>query len=565
MRSTMLLSAALALVLGAASPAPMVAEETSNAELKTVLTVSISGYDSVMEAVDALAKAGGVAEMTMLPKMLLGGPAGPGGLDGSKPIGLVVQTDGTQFPMMAFVPITDADEFLKFLERFAPDIPEPDSDGVYEVNTGGQTVFIQQKDGWAFVVIDRAVLENTPTNPASLLDGMEEEYALAVRAQVDNIPKELRADAMQMMQMAALSGSNRNDGESDAEYEIRQKMTQQSIEGIQTLVNEMNTFTIGLAVDATDGTINLEGAITAVEGTSLAGDMADFAGLTSGFSGFFSPHAALTVRATGKLSDTDVTQMLQMIEIAATQAEEAIDSQGLSDADKEQALALGEELLSVVKQTINGRLFDGGMSLVVRDGSIAIIAGGHVAAAGQLDEIFKKVVDRAKEEEPDVDQFLEMNVAQHKGVTFHTLTVPAALVFEDGVPPAYADKDVKVSIGFGESAVYAAHGPDPVGLLKAAIDRSAAAADTKVIPAQVSLSARAIGSLMEVLGASEEIDIPSEIIELFKQAGEKDHLIISSEAIPNGMKSRITIEGGVLSVIGAAAKAAGGGGQPGGF
>ena len=563
MRNTVLWSAALALVLGMATPGPIVAQDTSSGDLKTVLTVSVAGYDAVMESVDALAKAAGVPEMTMLPKMMLGGPKGPGGLDGSKPLGLVLQTDGQQFPAMLFAPITDAEQFLAFLKGFVKDIPEPDADGVYAIETGNQTVYIQQKNGWAFAVIEKDALADTPADPAALLGGMEKDFAVGIRAQVGNIPQPLRDSAMMFMQMAASAGSQRNDGETDEQYALRQKMTKQSMDEIQKLVKEMDSLTIGLGVNATDGAINLDVAVTAAEGTSLAKDMAEAAGLKSAFTGFFNPDAALTVRVTGKLSESDVTQTLQVLDVAKTQATEAIESEDLGEAKTKQALELGEELLAVVKGMIKGRTVDGGLSLEAGDKGITLITGGHVAGAAKLDDIFKKVVEQAREEEPDLDQFLKMNVAQHKDVKFHTLAVPAALVFKDGVPPAYTDSDVKITIGFGDSAVYLAHGADPVALLKAAIDRSAAASDAAAVPAQFSFSASAIGNLLELIGTSEEADIPPELIAALKQAGDRDHVLISTDAIPNGMKIRFTIEGGVLKVIGAAAKAAGAAGQPG--
>ena len=561
MRTAMFLSTALALVLGVATPGPIVAQDTSSEDLKTVLTVSVAGYDAVMKSVDALAKAAGVPEMTMLPKMMLGGPAGPGGLDGSKPLGLVLQTDGQQFPAMVFAPITDAEEFLTFLKGFVPDIPEPDADGVYEVEAPGRSLFVQQKDGWAFAVIERDALADTPADPTALLGGMDKKYAVAVRAQVANIPQAMRDSAMMIMQMAASAGNQRNEDETDEQYALRQQMTKNSLDGIQMLVKEMDSLMIGLGVDATNGAINLDMAVTAVEGTSLADDMADTAGLKSAFTGFFSPGAALTFRVTGKLSESDVTQALQMLEVAKAQAKEAIKSEGVGEAETKLALEIGEELLAVVKETINGRMVDGGMSLAADDDGVALILGGHVSDGAKLDEIFKKVVEEAKKDEPDVDQFLKLDVAQHEGVQFHLLALPAALVFEDGVPPIYADSDVKIAIGFGKSSFLAAHGPDPIALLKAAIDRSAATPDSAVVPMQFSLSASAIGSFLAVIAQSEEVDIPEELIAALKQAGDQDHVLISAEAIPNGMKTRLTIEGGVLKVIGSVAKAFGG--QPG--
>ena len=557
MRTTLLLCAALAIGLGAATSGPVVAQDASNENLKTVLTVSVAGYDTLMKSVDALAEAAGVPEMAALPKMMLGGSEGPDGLDGSKPLGLVVRTNGQEFPAVLFAPITDTEEFLNFLKRFVPEIPEPGADGVYEVEAGPQTVFIQQKDGWAFATIDKALLADTPADPEKLLGGLGEGYIVAIQGQVANIPKPLRDSAMTIMQMAAASGSQQNEGETDEQYALRQKMTQQSMEGIQKAADEMDSLTIGLGVDATDGTVNLDIAVTAVEGTSLANDMAEIAGLKSAFNGFFSPRAALTFRATSKLSETDVTQALQMIEFVKPQAKKAIEEGAPDEEQARQAVEILNELLVVLQDTIKGRTADAGMSLIGSDAGIALIVGIHIVNATKLEEVFKKVVDKAKEEEPDIDQFLKMNAAEHKGVRFHTLAVPAALVFDDGAPPAYANSDIKITIGFGDSAVYLAHGSNPVKLLKAAIDRSDADQSAEVSPMQLSLSAKGIGSLLEVIATSEDADIPPEVIEILKQAGDKDHLTITAKAIPNGMKSSVTLEGGALRVIGAAAKAAG--------
>ena len=73
----------------------------------------------------------------------------------------------------------------------------------------------------------------------------------------------------------------------------------------------------------------------------------------------------------------------------------------------------------------------------------------------------------------------------------------------------------------------------------------------------------AIGSFLEVIGGSEELDIPQEVIATLKQAGDQDHVLITAKGIPNGALTRLTIEGGVLKVIGAAANAVGAAGQPG--
>ena len=88
------------------------------------------------------------------------------------------------------------------------------------------------------------------------------------------------------------------------------------------------------------------------------------------------------------------------------------------------------------------------------------------------------------------------------------------------------------------------------------VDQSKAAAGQSVPPFRLSLSTTGIGNALEGMGAAGEAEVPPEILDALVQGGPSDHVLLSSEAVPNGMRTRLELQAGVLKVIGAAVSAA---------
>ena len=107
-------------------------------------------------------------------------------------------------------------------------------------------------------------------------------------------------------------------------------------------------------------------------------------------------------------------------------------------------------------------------------------------------------------------------------------------------------------IGFGDQHAYLAAGPQAAEVLKKALDASQAAAAQPVAPFRMSLSASAIGRIVEGAVPPEDLGPGVLIVQMLKQAGQNDHLIVTIEAVPNGMRTRVQLEEGMLKVIGAA-------------
>ncbi|MFH1922399.1 MAG: hypothetical protein ABIP48_21260 [Planctomycetota bacterium] len=569
MRKTLLSALAVGILLGASNICPAKAQESASSGVQTVLTVSLSGFDALKNDLKSISPAANAPQL-MLPLMMLG-PQGPAGLDTTKPAGAVVQTDGQDFVIFAFLPVTDLTQALGLLNPMNPEAepPKPDADGVYEIETMGQQLVIVQKGGWAFLANSREALASVPEDPVPLLGGLNESYAVAVRATVKNVPEGMRQSVLVPLQLGLAMGQQQQPDEAPEQYALRQKMVARSMGEFTKLLNETDSLMIGLAVDSESKALRLDVEITAVEGTASAEEFALAADAKSDVAGFFLPEAAATVLVASTIPDSDAAQLEDMIDTYGSRALDDLDEQDLSDSDRQMAKQVLGDLIDVIRKTVEARRIDAGFALLASEDSLNLVGGGFVADTAKLETLFKQMVNLAIQEDPGVAGAITLDAGEHEGVRLHVLSVPAEALPGDDVPAMLVGEALTGAVGFGAQNAYFALGPQSIEKLKLAIDQSKAAAGQPVPPLRLSISATGIGRLLAGLDAAEESDLPPEVIDSLTQAGQNDHVSIGYEVIPNGIRGRFEIEEGVLKVIGAAAGAAieqmgaGGGGFPG--
>ncbi len=589
MRKIILSVLAVGVLLATSTVAPAEAQQPDSTGLKTVLVASVSGFDAISKDVQMIAQATGQGEMAA-PLLLLAPQVGKG-LDTTKPWGVVVQTDGTQFRVFGFVPVTDMQQTLALIKGFAQgaDIPEPDADGVYEIETQGQTVFMAQKGGWAYLSDDKESLGEMPADPVPLLGGLDQSYAVAVRAVVANVPQALRDQVLLPIQAGLAMGQQRlpDEDETEEQYAIRKRTIARSMEEFTKLINETEAVQIGLGVEPQSQALRLDIEITAMEGSSVAAEYALAGEAKSDLTGFYLPDAALTLLVAGTLSESDVARMQDTIDTYGSRALDDLDEQEVSEEftedDRKLAKQILEDLIAVIRKTVESRRVDAGLALLADADSLNLLVGGFVADTATLEKLLKQLVHLAIAEDPGVENAITsdaeehqggrledsglfvwlmrritLNAEEHQGVRLHTLSVPADQLPEDAadLPPMLAGDTLTAAVGFSDQNVFLAFGPQSIDKLKAAIDQSKSAAGQSVTPMRLSVSATGIGQMMEGLGAAEDPDLPPEILSALTGAGENDHITIVTEAVPNGMRTRLELEAGILKVIGAAVGAA---------
>ena len=552
MRRTLLLALVVGIPLGTPCVGLAQLQESSGTGPKTLLTVSLSGFDAIRKDLQFIAKASGNPQL-MLFAILLAGEE-PVGLDTAKPWGAVVQTDGQEFPICAFVPATDVTQFLKVAEKQggAP-VPEPDEHGVYPIDVPGRQIFLQQRGDWTFIADSRENLANTPADPAGLLGGLNESYALAFRLTFKNAPPSIRDQVLDQVRKQVADRQHRRPGESDWQYAVRKLITPRSMEDFTKWLNEADAAQVGLAVDHKSRALHLEAEITAIEGTSAAEGYALLSESKSTLAGFLMPEAALSALVAGTTSQWYADQIKETIDSYASEAIQDIDRQDLSETDRQLAKQVLEELVDVIRETVETRRVDVGVAMLAGEQSLNLVGASFVADTAKLERLFKQVVSLAVQEDPGVAEAVTFDAEEYQGVRLHTVSVPVANSPNGDLPAILGGDHLTAVVGFSSENAYLAIGPNAKEKLKQAIDQSKAAADQPVAPFRLSLSATAIGHVIEGVDTGDEPGPPPELIAALKQAGENDHVAVIAEGIANGLRIRLEVEEGFIKVIGAAA------------
>ncbi|HUT92692.1 MAG TPA: hypothetical protein VMY37_24580 [Thermoguttaceae bacterium] len=561
MRKILLPALAVAVLLATSRVVPAQAAQPESTGLKTVLTVSVSGFDAIKKDVQTIAQASGMDQL-MMPFMMLG-PQGPAGIDTTKPWGAVVQTDGQKLRVFAFLPASDPKLMLGFLKPLGEEnaSPEPDADGVYEIEVRGWELVLAKKGDWVVLADDRQTLANVPADPVPLLGGLNKSYAFAVRGSIKDIPASNRDQVVGLIRSGVEMAQQAQPDKAPGEQTIARSM-----EEVDKLLNEIDSVLIGLAVEPQSKAIRLDVEMTAIEGTSTAAEYALAAEAKSDLAGFYLPEAALSALFAGTMPESDSAQLLEWIDARNSEAMKDLDEQDLSDGEKKLAKQMLGDLISVLRKTVAAGRIDVGLSVLAGADSLSLVGGGSVADAATLEKLLKQTVHLAIAEDPGVEQAVTLDAEEHQGVRLHTLSVPAEQLPTDDIPAMIVGDVLTAAVGFSDQHAYLAVGPKAIDKLKQAIDQSKAAAGQSLPPARVSLSLTAIGNILGGLGAATDLDVPTEVLDALAQAGPNDHLLISSEAIPNGVRTRIELQPGVLKAIGTAAAAMSPfGAGPGGF
>lgn len=561
MRKTLLSALAVAILLGTSGVRPAQAQDSAEAGLKPVLTVSVSGFEALMKDLRLIAEASGNAGMADMLQAMVEQQASEAlkAIDRGKPFGAVVQTNGQEFQWYAFAPVTDLEQLLGQLRPLAPEgtIPEPAADGVYEIEAEGQQFVLAGREGWALLADSRETLGAAPADPAKALGGLHESYAVALRVNVNNIPQEMRNMALFPLQMGIAMGQQRMPDESDEAYAVRKQMTERSMEEFVRMINETATFQMGLGVDSQSKAVRLDIDMTAVEGTSVAADYALLGESKSDLGGFFRPEAVVTGLWAGKMGESDVAQVRDMIDTYGTRALDDLDQQGLSGANKQMAKRMLGDLLDVARKTIDSRRVDAGFALLAESDSLNLVFGSFLADAPKLEKLVKEMLGLVAQDVPEVAKLLTLDAEEHQGVRFHTVSIspdelPEELEKLGELPPMMVGEKLTAVLAFGDQNIYLAAGPRAVETLKQALDQSKSAAGQTVSPFHLSVSAAAIARLVVGVADEEDLRPAAPLLQAMKQAGPNDHVRIVVEAIPDGMRTRFEVEEGVLKLIGMA-------------
>lgn len=535
------------------APVLAVAQFATAQEIKPVAVISVASVEDMLADVGYITKAAGQEEIGRT--AILFGNAFTGGFDKKKPIGAYVIPQGGDFQVIGFIPVTDLNTILTTYEAQLGK-PKDAGDGVLEVGMG-ESVFIKEQTGWAFVARDKEHLVGLPADPSTLLGTLPKDYNLAVRVMANNVPEEIKRWAVDQVKVAYERESEKLIGDaSPEEREAYEKLGRNSVSQFVRYIEEMEEATIGFNIDPVAKKTYFDVSLLAKDGTALARQFAMNTGLKSAFGGFKLPEASVTFNFGGKLAPEDIDQTLAMITTMKAQAHKQIDDDGNIEAGKKDAYKeIATKVIDVLNSTVKSGKLDGGAALVLEPKNINFVAGGYIADGAALEAAFRKVAEVGKDD-PEFPK-VTFDVGTHGGTKFHTIAYP----IPDSEPEMqeFFGPTMDIVLGTAANHVYLAFGKNAQPLIKKVMDQSATVADREALPLELNI---ALLPILKFFSSVDDNPIVPALVAALEKAG-NDKIALTSTASGRGVVGRFEIGEGILQMVGEIGKSFGGGAIPG--
>jgi hypothetical protein len=474
------------------------------------------------------------------------------GIDAKRPWGIYVLVASGEPVIVSFVPVTNLKDFVKTHEDKIGK-PEDLGGGLFKFETPGQSVFIKDTAGWAYVSNSQESLATLPADPLAMLGDLPKNYNLAIKANVKDIPPELRDMALSQIEMGLAQGLE-NAG-NDAEREFNKQWGEMSMTQMKRIFNEVETFTVGWNIDAAAKGIFVDGFLMPVPNTGMARQAATLQkGTTSEFAGFLMPNASAVGLTSAGIAAEDIEANVKMLQLLQGRAETEIDNDaGLDANSRVTAKDLIAQVFDVLVTTVKEGKMDYGAALVLQGKALNFAGGVHVSDGKKLEAAFSKLVDLAKNE-PDFPE-VKLNAGTHGDVTLHQLAV--ALPDPDA-QKVFGEK-LNISLGIGAKQLFFAFGAQGEELLKKGIDDSKTKVAQVNPPGQINIYLKPIMAFAAAMDDSGNPALQTIASNIQQAPAGSDEISIVSTGENNGVRSRIAIKEGVLKIIGDAIRAAQGG------
>lgn len=522
----------------------------AQAEMKTLAVLSVASIENILNNVEYLTEVGSAGDLGRMAKMF----AVPytQGLDNKKPIGFVLQSDGQEFVPLGFIPVKDLKATLALLSENLG-APRDVGDGIQEIPSPAQPIFVKEQNGWAFIGQTVESLKVLPQNPLDQLGKLPTEYDVAIRATVKNIPAQYREMAITTLKEGIQQGLAQRSDEDDATYNARKQLVQAQIEQIDKFINESDQLTVGWKVDPAGKRTYLDFAFTAIPGTEMAQQLALMGESKTDFAGFFSQDAAMSFNSAAKISAEQIEQSAAMLDnLRETAMKEIAKKEDMNAKARQAATEMLSAVMNIFIDTMKTGQMDMGASLMLQPKAMTFVSGFHVADGQAVDKLVRRIDELAKGERDFPG--IKFNAAQQAGVAFHTMSVP---IPADEDARKILGETLDLAVGIGKSSAYFAVGKDCVAKLQEMITASASQPQKSIPPFQVVLAATHI---MEFVSSIEANPIITSILEGLKESDGKDHFLIHGLPVENGLIYRLELEEGIIKAAGRAAQMANAGG-----
>ncbi len=386
--------------------------------------LGIRSVDSLLDDADFVGEKTGTPGIKQQAESFLEAFTGGRGLEGvdrTKPLGMYAEVgeEGPKPGPVIFIPISDQDAFLEVLKTLAPDLEE--NDGIMSMSLNGRPLQGVISDGYFFASPEEGALDELH-NPAEIVN---EDYDIALDINIADIPENLKSTFLTTVESEGRANlENSPQPATEAEAAGREFGFEKSLAVMKALVNEGETITIGIDVDAETGIATVDLGFTSLEGSELAGSMKAFSELTPLFAAAVPENSPLALvishPTTGILKDLD--QLFDQIQKSAeSEIDEDINLQ--NDEARKVAQEAAAKLISIFKSTASsGELHSAVFMTMNEDNQVGFVAATHLEKTSDIQPLLEQL---AAEQNQDGKERLKLNVDKYKGASIHE-AIPAA-------------------------------------------------------------------------------------------------------------------------------------------
>lgn len=537
----------------AALLAPLVALPSATAaakELKPIVVVSLAGYDALLADVDLIGELAGAPELKQGVEGLLGMVTrfqGLAGLSKDKPIGAALLLSETQEPAgFVFLPVTDLDKLLEVFQDTLITETEELEDGYIKLKLKNGPPMIAKKVGdWAFLSVKHDFLSDLPEDPSALLGDLPKKYDLAIKVNVANVPEPLMDMAVNQMRQGAEAAMRKAAEENPEAAEIQQAITESYLETMTEAIRELDSYTIGAAIDNKTKSAYFDVEALMKDGSKLAEQVNQSAkeGKPSKLPGLADAARVFNFHLNAPVMESEIEMVVDMLEQAREKVEEKIKEEIADEEGQKVVIGMVKELFDVAEATIEEGQINGG-AVVTGEGPFSVVLGAHVVDGEKLDAVLKKAAKLA-ENEPNAPE-IEFDADEKAGLTFHTLVLPIEEDDTDDVEKFFGTSELMMAIGISDDTVTLSFGEDPVAAAAEVLGKKSGAAKLPLMQAQIK-----VGPIVKAVAAQVEDDQPlvGAFAEILAET-DKDHVNLTAVFIKNGERVRLEVESGLISSLG---------------
>ncbi|MGB9690119.1 hypothetical protein [Thermogutta sp.] len=535
-------------------PGQLVAQQqpvSPSLEVKPVAVVSFSGIDRLFEDVEYLGKVAGVEGLADNLKNVLAaqtGEAGVPGVDATRPCGVVVQTDGFQFLVTGYVPVTDFDKTREWLKSKEVELKQ-DGDIWSADLPNGQTVFVSHKNKWAVIALDKQVFSQIGDNPPPALTELSSDHDLGIVVYMANIPPMFKQLGLSMIQQGMDMALQQQAKETGQDVTEQRKMMQQSFQQVQVMLDEIDTVTVGLTVNSPRAAVSLVFTVVPRPGTEYARSIRQNRDLKTRLSGFVLPDSTFMLRETARPSPRDIEQFKTMtIPNYKKLFTKALDEEKtLGKKEKRLATDLVDALLDAVGATIDKGTLDLAFSAQLSDQQLSMLFGMMLENATKVEDAFLNLLKEAAKNDPDVKEHFHVNATEYKGFRFHVLDLSVSDMKD--IPEAMRQmlrEDVAFVLASSDHAFAMAFAPKAVDLLKKAIDQmDSESSVSKLLDMYIALN-----PLLKFISVvAEEQETREQVQQLLPLVSEKDRVTLTTSIEAEKATIRFGIDEGVVKLL----------------